>query len=116
MSKQYTFPFTYPIENNINIHIEHINKSIYCIWFDNKNQEEQNIPIEFKLYNSNDEIVNPFRNTQSYAVSSDRNYKIKYNKETIIRLSIITYLTSPPLIKNKITVVTTNDEDKDDYL
>ena len=137
MSKKYSFPFTYPIENDINIHIEHIDKSIYCIWFssrgraresgvsgtygaaepyDNKNQEEQNIPSEFKLYNCSDKIVNPFRNTQSYAVSSNRNYTIKYNEKPILQLTTQTYLTCPPIIKNEIKVVIDNeDNDENDY-
>ena len=114
MSKKYSFPFTYPIDNDINIHIEHIDKSIYCIWFDNNHQEEQNIPDQFTLYNCNNEIVHPFRNTQSYAVSSNRNYQIKYNETTILRLSITTYLTCPPIIKNQITVVTNNDDTNND--
>jgi len=115
MSKKHSFPFTYPIENDINIHIEHIDKSIYCIWFDNNNHEEQNIPNEFTLYNCSDKIVSPFRNTQSYAVSSNRNYTIKYNENTILRLTITTYLSYPPIIKNEIKVVTNNnDEDKDE--
>ena len=116
MSKKYSFPFTYPIENDINIHIEHIDKSIYCIWFDNKNQEEQNIPNEFKLHNCSDKIVNPFRNTQSYAVSSNRNYTIKYNEKIILQLTTQTYLTCPPIIKNEIKIVIDNeDNDENDY-
>ena len=56
MSTKYNYPFTFPIENDINIHIEHIDGGISCIWFDNNKNEEQNIPNEFKLYN--DDFLN----------------------------------------------------------
>jgi hypothetical protein len=35
MSKKYSYPFTYPIENDIHIHID---GNISCIWFDNNHQ------------------------------------------------------------------------------
>ena len=37
-----------------------------------------------------------------------------YNETTILRLTITTYLTIPPIIKNQITVVTNNDDTNND--
>jgi len=108
MSKKYTYPFIYPIDDKINIHIEHIDDSVSCIWFCNNNQEEDNIPNEIELYNSNNEIVKPFRNTQSYAISKNGTYEIKYNNKTIIELETLCHPTMPPIIKNEIKVVTPN--------
>lgn len=114
MSKKHTYPFVYPIDDNINIHIEHINDNISCIWFTNNNKEEENIPNELILYNLEDKIVNPFRNTQSYAIYKDGNYKIKYNNKTIINLITLYHPTIPPIIKNKIEIISQNDEDDDE--
>jgi len=105
VNKKYSYPFTYPIDNDLNIHIENIDGSVSCIWFDNNNQEEQDIPNEFKLYNSQDKIINPFRNTQSYAISSDGTYKINYNK-IIIKLETHILLCSPPIYEREIKVIT----------
>lgn len=113
MPQKCTYPFTYKIDNDINIHIEHINGSISCIWFDNNNKEEQNIPNGFVLYNIKDEIINPFRNTQSYALSRDANYKIIYNNKTIIKLSTRILLCNPPIRENEIILVSSNDDDAD---
>ena len=76
MNKKYNYPFTLPIDNDINIHIEHIGEGISCIWFDNNDKEEQNIPNEFTIYDDEGKLVSPFRNTQSYAISKMGNYKI----------------------------------------
>ena len=111
MSKKHTYPFTYPINDKINIHIEQLDKNISCIWFDNNDKEEQNIPIEFTLYNYEDELVNPFRNTQSYAISKGGDYKIKYNNKIIIKLTTLVLLCIPAIVKNEIEIVT----DTDDY-
>jgi len=104
MSTKYNYPFTFPIENDINIHIEHLDERISCIWFDNNNNEEQNIPNEFKLYNDEDKKLNPFRNTQSYAIHRNGSYKIKYNNKTIIKLSTLILPSIPPIIKNEIKI------------
>ena len=108
MNKKYSYPFTYPIDNDININIEHKDGGILCIWFDNNNKEEQNIPNEFKLYNDQDKIVNSFRNTQSYAASRNGNYKIKYNNKLIIKLVIQILLCIPAKIKEEIIVIDPN--------
>ena len=101
----YIYPFVYPIDDDLNIHIEHIDDSISCIWFDNNNQEEQNIPKEFKIYNKKYEILKPFRNTQSYAITRDfEAYTIKYNK-TIIKLTTEFLPSNPPTRINEINVV-----------
>lgn len=110
---QYTCPFTYPIDNNINIHIEHMDGNTSCIWFDNNNQEEQNIPNELKIYNSKDQLVIPFRNTQSYAISRDASYTIKYRDNTVILLTTEILLCSPPIRMNEIKIVASDDEDSD---
>ena len=107
MSKKYSYPFSYPIDNDINIHIENIDGGISCIWFDNNNQEEQNIPTDFKLYNSENKVLNPYRNTQSFAIYRDGNYKIKYNNKTII-LTAETLLCYPAEIINEIKVITSD--------
>jgi len=114
MNKKHTYPFTYKLDENINIHIEHLDKSVSCIWFDNNDKEEQNIPIEVTLYNYKDEVVNPFRNTQSFAISKDGDYKIKYNNETIIKLTTLVLLCIPAIVKNEIEIVT-DDDDNNDY-
>jgi len=100
-----TYPFIYQLDDKITMRIEQIDDSISCIWFHNNTQAEQYIPNELKLYNSKDEIVNPFRNTQSYAISKNGSYKIKYNNKTIIKLTTIYHPTNPPIIKNKIQIV-----------
>jgi len=113
MNKKHTYPFTYKLDENINIHIENIDKSVSCIWFDNNDKKEQNIPIEFTLYNYKDEVVNPFRNTQSFAISKDGDYKIKYNNETIIKLTTLVLLCIPAIVKNEIEIVIDYDSDDD---
>ena len=114
MSKKNNYPFTFPIENDINIHIEHIVGGIACIWFDNNNNEEQNIPNEFKLYNDDeDKIINPFKNTQTYSIPRDGNYKIKYNNKTIIKLLFFILPSIPPIYKNEIKIIYSNNDDID---
>ena len=105
-----SYPFIYQLDDKITMRIEQID-DISCIWFHNNTQEEEQIPNEFKLYNSKDEIVNPFRNTQSYAISKNGSYKIKYYNKTIIELTTIYHPTNPPIIKNKIHIVTDDDND-----
>jgi hypothetical protein len=92
--------------------IEHIDQDISCIWFCNNHREEEqeHVPNEFALYNSNNEIVLPFRNTQSYAISKNGNYTVKYCNKTIVILSTICHPTMPPIIKNVIEVVIETDD------
>ena len=114
MNKKYNYPFTLSIDNDINIHIEHINKGISCIWFDNNDKEEQNIPNEFGVYNDDeDKIINPFKNTQTYSIRRDGNYKIKYNNKTIIKLSTLILPSIPPIYKNEIKIISYNNDDSD---
>ena len=113
MSKKHKYPFTYKLDENINIHIEHLDKGVSCIWFDNNDKEKQNIPIEFTLYNYEDELINPFRNTQSYAISKGGDYKIKYNNKTIIKLTTLVLLSIPAIVKNEIEIVIDYDSDDD---
>jgi len=117
MKKKYNYPFTLPIGDNINIHIEHIDESVSCIWFDNNDKEEQNIPDDFGVYNGKNKLIKPFRNTQSYAVAKTGNYTILYNNITITLTTEI-LLCIPAIVKNEITVIysESNDNDSDnDY-
>ena len=149
--QKHSYPFIYPLENNIYLHIEQIDKHISCIWFGQRDEVPQqltskvtespekfgqenpvlyslkllsskiteaseiphNIPEEFSVYDSDKKLVNPFRNTQSYALSRHGYYTLMYQGKPLIKLSTIVLCSIPPIIKNQITVVLDDDSDSD---
>lgn len=98
------YPLVYRLDNDIDLHIEHINDEISTIWFD-KEDKKQLIPIEFELYNEKAELVESYQNTQTYIISRDRNYQIHYKNKPIIRIELWMHPCIPPIYKNEIYLI-----------
>jgi hypothetical protein len=80
------YPLIYKLDDNMVLHIEHINDAISTIWFD-KEDERQLVPREFELYNGKN-LIEPYQNTQTYIIARDRYYEIYYKKKNIISIEL----------------------------
>ena len=107
--KSHRYPFTYKLKDNVYVHLEHTNDLLTCVRFFDDNKEEINIPDEFKLYedvsvvvDAEKKLINPFRDTQTYAIPKDGYYTLKYNDLPIIQLQTRSYCSYPPKIVNMI--------------
>ena len=99
-------PFVFSLKNDINMHIE-IEDSMYFIWFDDTNKNEQKNPEEIKIYNSESELVTPFRNLQTYTLNHYGEYIIYFNEDPIIKLETKMYLTIPAQVEHKVKIIKT---------
>ena len=94
------YPFVYRLDDNIDLHVEHVNDEISTIWFG-----QGVIPKEFELYNGKTKLVEPYQNTQTFIISRDRQYTIHYKKKPIIRIELLMYPCIPPIYKNEISLI-----------
>ena len=94
-------PFIYNLDNNIYLHIE-LEYPIKYIWFDNDMKSKQKIPDGFNIYDSKSNIVNSFRNTETYMLNTNEQYIIYYNNNPIMQLETEMYLTIPATVEHNI--------------
>ena len=102
------YPLIYALANGTNIHVEHANNHITCIWFSNIENIQTSIPCEISVHESNsktnDNII-PYRDTQTYALPRNGNYTIKYNNKAIINLETCIHPCIPPIVNNEIYIL-----------
>jgi hypothetical protein len=99
------YPFVYRLDDDIDLHIEHINDTNSTIWFD-REDELQIVPREFELYNET-KLVEPYQNTQTYIISRYRHYEIRYKKKPIIIIEAWVFACYPPIptVNNNIWLI-----------